>query len=175
MPAFDDFISSIKSSALRRITRYWVDAGDSKRLPAWSDLRPAPIKSDLPIVWSYKYDAANRSFTGRLAGEQIERLFGRNFRGLPLTEMHPTDRLPWVYDLCSRVVTEPAAFYGSGNICKQGEKFGAGERILLPLSTDGVLSDGILGATEYDLKFINSDRPFEPMNDREHWFSLAVR
>ncbi len=172
MVEFDDFLHAIDSPALRQIASHWHDAVSGGRPPSWSDIKPAPIAAYLPIVWSFRFDRETGRFTGRLAGEEISRVLGRNFRGLPLEEAHPIQSLPWVHALCLRVVSEPAGFYGSGRISRQGDKYGAGQRLLLPLSTDGMSSDGIIGATQYDLTGMNPDLPIEPVNDNELWLSL---
>ncbi len=91
---------------------------------------------------------------------------------LPLEEAHPVETLPWVHTLCLRVVSEPVGHYGSGRICRQGDKYGGGQRLLLPLSTDGISSDGIIGATQYDLTGMNPDLPIEPVSDNALWLSL---
>lgn len=43
---------------------------------------------------------------------------------------------------------------------------------MLPLSSDGIVSDGILGATEYQTIRLNPDLPVEAVNEMEVWCSL---
>jgi hypothetical protein len=51
--------------------------------------------------------------------------------------------------LLRKVVTEPQIYLGNGNIFRHENAFLAGERLLLPLATNGTNADGLLGATEY--------------------------
>jgi hypothetical protein len=142
-------------------------------MPSWPDIRPAQIYAQLPIVWSYKFDRKTGKFTGRLAGDRITQIFGKSFRGLPLAEAQPPEAYPSVYALCERVVMEPALYRRRGPIFKHLGRPGYGERIMLPLSSDGVLGDGILGATEYRHPRNGGDIPIPNTADGEEWLPLV--
>ncbi len=143
-------------------------------MPSWEDLRPKAIAAQLPIVWSYKYDTASGVFTGRLAGDRIAQIIRKNFRGLSLAEAQSPEAFASVYAVFSRVVREPAVYRCGGRIFRQRDQFGSGERIVLPLSSDGIVGDGILGATEYQNIRLNPDLPVEAVNEMEVWFSLSA-
>jgi hypothetical protein len=142
-------LSAIKSPELKAVARHWSDARGARRMPAWTDIRPAAIAGQLPFVWAYTYDAASDSFTGRLAGDRIEAIFGKSFRQTPLAEIFPAGEYADVLARARRVVAEPAIFRGEGLIFRQLNRHGTGERIMLPLAADGIHGDGILGCTEY--------------------------
>lgn len=133
------------------MARHWIGACGSKDMPAWSDIQPARIAPQLPIVWSYRYDTASEEFVGRLAGDQISAIFGKGFRNLPLAQAQPAKDFSWIYALCKRVVAEPAIYHYTGRVFEQLGRYGYGERIMMPLSSDGRTSDGILGATLYQM------------------------
>jgi hypothetical protein len=147
MPDFLAFVGSIVSPALKQVALHWNEARDGRKMPAWSDIKPSAIKAQLPIVWAYKYDAQKDEFIGRLAGDQIVSIFGKSFRGLPLSDAHPAEAFAWIFALLKKVVSEPALYQYDGRVFSQLNRYGAGERIMLPLSADGRESDGILGAT----------------------------
>lgn len=126
----------------------------------------------MPIVWAYNFDYGTRKFTARLAGDQISQIFGKSFRGLPLEEAHPPEAYPAIYALCERVVTEPALYRREGRIFEQLGRAGRGERIMLPLSTDGMHADGILGASEYRRPRILEEEAARVTSDVEEWFSI---
>lgn len=170
---FSDFIELIESPALKQIAAHWQRAKGTRKMPGWSDIKPAAIYRHLSLVWSYKYDLDKEEFTARLAGEHITQLFGKGFRGLPLSEAHPPEAFPWVYGICKRVVSEPALYEYRGQVFKQLGRVGLGERIMLPLSTDGLIGDGILGATEYNLTSGGSISAVAPSDEVERWFSLT--
>jgi hypothetical protein len=107
-----------------------------------------------------------------LAGDRIARLVGKNFRGLPLVQAQTSASFASMYPVLTRVVQEPAAFRGSGNIFRQGDRLVKGERIILPLSSDGALADGVIGATEYQNSHLLPEEAVEPISDIETWFAL---
>src|SRR6185312_7778733 len=110
--SFESFLASIEAPALREVALYWQEARGSRRMPGWKDIDPAAIARHLPIVWSWKYDRHTDTFTGRLAGEEINEVFGKSLRGVPMKEFFAD----WQYDLIfarhRRVVTEPAFAHG---------------------------------------------------------------
>ena len=170
---YADFERRIASPALKEVAAHWNASRGTRRMPRWTDIKPSRIAAHLSLVWSFKYDAAQDVFTGRLVGERIARHIGKDFRGLSLADAYPAEALPWVGAMFKRVVNEPALYAYAGPLFHQMGQPHAGERILLPLSEDGVTADGVLGAT------ILHDATAMPLTlmapDRadEHWFSLA--
>lgn len=114
------------------------------------------------MVWAYRYDRGSDSFTGRLAGEEIERLFGKTFRGRPMRELFPVLEFEEMFQRHKRVVSEPALFHGSGFVFRHLGREGIGERIIMPLADDGIQCDGILGTTKY--VFPSPEQPARPPN-----------
>jgi hypothetical protein len=173
---FSEFCQQISTPSLGVVARHWNEVRGSKRMPSWEDLRPKAIAAQLPIVWSYKYDPATGIFTGRLAGDRITQIYGKSFRGLSLAEAQAPESFASSHALFSRVVQEPAIYLCAGRIFRQRDQFGSGERLMLPLSSDGVVSDGILGATESRNLLPDPDAPIEPIHthEREVWFSLST-
>lgn len=84
---FAAFESSIVSENLRAIARHWQSARGQNALPAWSDIRPSAIAKQLPIVWSFTYDAAQDEFVGKLGGEAITLLVGRSLKGAHISDL----------------------------------------------------------------------------------------
>jgi len=149
--SFKDFVAAIESPALRSVAEYWGMARGSKRMPGWKDIDPAAIAPYLAIVWSWRYDRSTDSFTGRLAGDEITRAFGKDLRGKRMEEFFAD----WQYDLIfarhKRVAMEPAFAHGTGPVFIHAERYGLGERIIMPLAADGATGDGIFGATVYSM------------------------
>ena len=138
-------------------------------MPGWGDIQPSRIVRHLPIVWAYTYDRETDTFTGRLAGDRIEAVFGKTFRQTPLPEIFPKSQYQDIFDRAKRVVSEPAVNRGEGLVYQQLNKFGYGERVMLPLASDGVCADGILGCTEY----VSVHGPYDgSLPQVEDWFTL---
>jgi hypothetical protein len=118
--SFSLFCNRIASPSLRAIADHWLVARGDKRLPSWSDINPSAMAPHFTKISAFNYDRARDEFFARLAGNRIMLAFGKSFRGTPLKDLHPTD----IYEKChanqKRIVTEPAAYRGSGKLFKAG-------------------------------------------------------
>jgi hypothetical protein len=172
---FAEFESGIGSPALKDVAAHWNEARRARVMPAWSDIRPARMGPHLSLVWSFRYDAGSGAFSGRLVGESVHRHIGKSFKGLSLTEAYPPDAVPWVLKLFQRVVQEPALYNHAGLFFRQQGRDGMGERVMMPLSEDGVKADGVLGAT---LLHDANSMPMTlvpPQPKDERWYPLPQR
>jgi len=167
--SFLEFEQSITSTALKAVARHWNDARCDRLMPDWTSIRPSAIAGQLSIVWSYRYDLSTDTFTGRLSGDQIDQIFGKNLRGVPMKDVYPPNEYPRLFARAKRVVGEPAFYRGEGMVFEHAAHFGLGERIMMPLSSDGVTSDGVVGATEYKAVRGNSS---DLHAEAEFWFPL---
>ncbi len=167
---FQTFEQAIVSPALKHVAEHWNKVRGSRAMPSWSDIRPSQLAAELPLIWSYKYDRAADALIGRLAGDHVEKIFGKTFRGAPMSTLYPGDTYPHMFALFKRVVCEPALYRSEGMVFKCVDHYGHGERIALPLAADGVLGDGIFGATVY-----NSIRgkPGIELPESEAWYPLS--
>jgi hypothetical protein len=169
---FPNLCQSIASPALRAVALHWDKVRGAKKMPSWEDLRPKEIARYLPLVWAYKFDVESQEFIGRLAGDRIARAYGKSFRGLTLAQIHtPPDRYEAARIMLMRVISEPAIFLGHGRIFQLNGEFRSGERIVLPLSHDGVVADGVFGATEAG-SFPLAHQPVQGINDAGQWHRL---
>jgi hypothetical protein len=167
---FDAFLASIESPALRAIAQVWDAARGPALLPAWDALRLEELPQQARLLWVYAYDPGTGKFTGRLSGEQITNSFGKSFRGLPLELAHTGAIYLWVHQALTRVVTGPFAYRSSGRLYKQAGRIIEGERIALPLASDGRTGDGIVGASWFMDPYLEG--PIELMAENESWCPL---
>ncbi len=167
---FGDFYASIASDRLRNVAAHWRTAKGARRMPAWSDIRPSQIVAELSLIWVYKYDAGTDSFTGRLAGDTIEQVLGKSFRGTPMATLYDKHDYSQFFARCKRVVREPALSRSEGTVFLHVDRYGIGERIIMPLADDGVNGDGILGATIYHSQ---GYAPAENACEALSWFALV--
>jgi hypothetical protein len=170
MPSLGEFIGSTQSAALQAILRHWHAARGASRLPSFEQLRLTELSAQINRMWVYRYDRRTGRFTGRLAGDQVARAFGKDFQGLPLEEAHSAEAYLWVHRTLTRVVTEPAVYRSAGTLYRQAGQDIPGERIALPLADDGINSDGVLGISDYRDPHLQG--PFELINEKESWLSL---
>ena len=141
-------------------------------MPGWSDIRPAAIKSVLPVVWSWIYDRQNNRFTGRLEGDRIHKLFGSSHSGRTLEECFPHDHCVAITPLFHRIVMTPEFFHEQGPIYAHLGTACTGERIALPLADDGENSDGIIGASYFVLDALPARKDPTLRTTNEEWFPL---
>ena len=167
--SFEGFDHAIMSPALRRVALHWNDLRGAGRLPIWSAIRPATIASQLPLVWSYSHDRSSDTFRGRLSGDFIDQFFGRNLKGVPMSELYARCDYPRFFERSKRVVCEPAFYLGEGMVFAHKDRYGQGERIMMPMSSDGETGDGFFAATDY--RAIEG-RPDQHRSEVGAWFSL---
>ena len=170
--SYRDFEDSIISPRLRVVARHWTKARGTRRIAAWTDIDPFEISEQLPIVFSYSYDAQRDEFFGRLAGNAIAGLSPSAFKGAPLSEIRPADQYPRAVERAMRVVKETALYRGTGLIYVTESKKMLGEKIVLPLASNGITPDGIFGATDYQAFSHYHPAAKETMTEVESWFAL---
>jgi hypothetical protein len=163
-----EYAQIIQSPALQAIVLQWNAVRGGNLLPSFGKLHLSEIS--IKRIWVYRYDADTRRFTGLLSGDQITKAFGRNFRGLPLEDAYSASDYLWVHQCLSRVVTEPAIYSSSGNLYRQAGRVIEGERLALPLATDGRRGDGVLGISDFRDPHLTG--PLELLNENEAWLSL---
>ncbi len=147
--SFAEFLARIENPGLRNVAAHWNAARGARRMPGWTDIDPAAIARQLPIVWAWTYDRAADRFTGRLAGEEINAAFGKSLRGEDMATFFREYEYEKIFARHRRVVTEPCFVHGTGQVFRHAQRVGIGERIILPLAADGETGDGIIGATFY--------------------------
>jgi len=144
------FIAGIESPALRDLAKHWSEARGGKPMPSWSDLSSSALSPHLKLLWGYHFDRRKSEFTGRLAGTHIKRWLGPNFCNVKLSDIHPPHIVMEAHAFLAKVVTTPGVGLCSGRLFTIGGGHTVtGERLALPLATDGTSADGILGASDY--------------------------
>jgi hypothetical protein len=125
----------------------------------------------LAIVFSYSYDSAQDQFFGRLAGNAIAGVSPSAFKGAPMSDIRPPEQYPRAFDRAKRVVSEPALYRGTGLAYVTANQKMLGERIVMPLATNGITADGIFGATDY-LALADYHPLAQETSEVEAWFTL---
>ena len=151
MTHFQTLDAAIQSPALKTVFAHWLDVRGDRALPAWRNIDAVAIGKYLPMVWAWRFDFAQGTFIGRLAGEEIVAVLGKEIRGRPLEQCFPANAVQLVLDRYKAVMVGPRIMHTTGQVYLRTGRHGIGERIVLPLGDDGVNGDGVLGATEYRL------------------------
>ena len=167
--SFSAFEQSIESHALKRVAHHWNEVRGARAMPGWTSLRLSQIEKLMPIIWAYRYDRAADRFIGLQAGVNIEQIFGRTITGTPMEELYPAKDYPRLFERAKRVACGPGFYRGIGMVFSHLDHSGNGERIMLPLASDGVHGDGVLGATVY--QFFLGAR-VEAVAEHDNWYEL---
>jgi hypothetical protein len=146
-PLADPLMGQIKGGALQGLLGHWRAARGDRLMPGWRDIDPCGLKSLLPYLWSWVYDRRTDNFTGRIAGEEINALFGHSLRHVPMAEFFKNWDYTAIFQRYKRVVCRPSICIVDGPIFSRAGRRLTGQQLILPLATDGEHVDGIIGAT----------------------------
>jgi len=141
----------IKSPRLRQLLEHYFEVRGDKRLPARQDIDPVALGPVLPVIWICDYEDAAGTFRYRLAGEDVNEIWGMSVAGRLLSDFVLPERFKVTNEAFLKVIHEEAALFASGPVYRCTDRIALGERLVLPLARDGVTADGLLGATERDL------------------------
>ena len=170
MGDFEKFEKKLSSRALRAIAGHWDNARVGRLMPGWDDLAPGVLERHFALLWGFQFEPSSQEFVGRLAGTHVKEWLGANFWGARLREIHP----PPVYEraqlFLSKVLTVPAAGYCSGSLFTVAGHTVKGERIALPLASDGKTGEGVLGASYFEPT--HAAGPVELVFENMEWFAL---
>jgi hypothetical protein len=151
-------LSEFRDRRIRDLAAYWLARRGANPVPGRRDIDPVDIPWALPFIWLCDYLPEERDFRYRLAGEAIYEAHGRNVGGHRLRDVVPPDAHSIVRDRYVAVVEGPAIAHSVGAIYLNIDRPVTGERIILPLSSDGGRVDMILGLTVYQRGTIHPDR-----------------
>ena len=143
-------VAAIKSQRLRLLLDHYLAARGDKRMPSRQDIDPVQLGPVLPIIWVSVYEPQSNTFRYRLAGENVNEIFGLSVAGHLLSDFLDADRFKVTNETFLRILSEQAALLARGPIYRCTDRIAMGERLALPLSSDGETADGLIGATERD-------------------------
>jgi hypothetical protein len=153
MPADSTSLKSfghVENRTLHRLIGYWLDQRGERPMPGLGDVDPIDISWALGQIWLCDYVAESGRYRYRLAGEKINAFWGRSIAGIHLDEIVPPDRLKSVTDKVHMVSKLPAIVHDRVCLSLTEEIAKNGERLILPLSDDGVNVNALLGASHCD-------------------------
>ena len=131
---------------IRALYDYWAARRRGRAMPARADIDPIEIPSLLPNVFLVEVPAVG-PMTYRVFGSALVALFGRELTGRPLGEGAKDEQLPEILDRYGRIVAERRPYYHRARLNERRNDFTQVERIILPLSTDGVQVEQLIGMT----------------------------
>ena len=169
-----DAFAHLKDERLRRLLRHWLERRGERLAPLRSAIDPTAIGPLLSSIWMCDYLPSSRSFRMRLAGEEINRLYGRNVTQCSFEEIIAPALLADVMRRYRRVVEEPAILLCSGNIYLASNRSEVGERLVLPLSDDSGAIMYVIGASVYRMELKLGEGPITRESMTETFTPLAT-
>jgi hypothetical protein len=143
-------IAAIKNPHLRMLLDHYLKVRGDKRMPSRQDIDALCLGPVLPIIWVNEYESAANTFRYRLAGEDVNQIFGLSVSGRLLSDFVAPERFETTNEAFLKIIVDEVALLASGPVYRCTDRIALGERLALPLSSDGVTADGIIGATARD-------------------------
>lgn len=140
----------VTDPGLRALYAYWRALGaQNGGLPRLQSFDPLHLPKLLPNIWILEVEPHSRRFRMRLAGENINAIYGRNVGNHFFADIFDPADLPTIVVRYSRALHEPAIFHATGYVYAAAGRFSPGERLGLPmLGRDGA-TNILIGATVY--------------------------
>jgi hypothetical protein len=138
---------TIMDPKLAKLWEYWNTKRGTRLMPARADLDPLEIPRLLPVVYLLDVLHDPLRFRVRLVGTAVREFAGEDFTGQPVDENLYDNRADDAVDVLKQVVERKAPIAVRGNaIFEQGREWQKNEALIMPLSSDGVTVDMLLGA-----------------------------
>jgi len=169
-----DAFAHVKDERLRRLLRHWLECRGDGLAPRRSAIDPTAIGPMLASVWMCDYLPDERRFRMRLAGEEINRLYGRNVTQCTFEEIITPALLPDLVRRYRRVVEEPAILHCGGGIYLASSRSEVGERLVLPLADDADEIRHVIGASVYRTDLKAGEGPIQRESMVETYTPLTV-
>ena len=148
----------IADGHLRSLYQYWRELAQAAGgLPQLQAFDPLHLPKVLQHIWIVEVDSSTRRFRVRLAGENINAIYGRNIGGQYFRDVYDPSDLDTIIARYSRCLTQPAIFRATGSVYAAAGRLTAGERLALPMLGRGGITDSLLGATVYGGKVERHD------------------
>ena len=140
-------LAHVQAGPLRELATAWLEARGEAAMPQRRAFDPLSVPALMPRLWLCAHDPGTGRFTYRLAGEQINSVYGGSIRGRDLAEVIPASGLDIVERRFRAAIEGPAFVHVIGRIYLQSDRLLVGERLILPLADEAGGARFLLGAT----------------------------
>ncbi len=141
----------VEDPRLDALWRHWLAARAGRPMPARRSLDATAMPATLPHLFLYEFQPDSGRFYCRLSGAEINLVVGRTCARHYLDELFTPPVFAVVVERYSRVVRTPTLAYMRGIINMANGFRVPGERLILPLSDDGKVANGLIGGAIYRL------------------------
>ncbi len=127
------------------LRRYWDEVRGGRAMPSRADIDPADIPRLLPNLFLVDVGPTVDDLRWRLAGTEVVRLFGLELTGRPVGAGMPTTAGRLMRARFAFVVRNARPAYATGVMQADRNDHTPFRRLVLPLSSDGVRVDMLVG------------------------------
>ncbi len=119
---------------LRSLYQYWQELAQAAGgLPSIQAFDPLHLPKVLRHIWIVEIESSTGRFRVRLAGENINAIYGRNIGGQYFRDVYDPSDLDTIVARYGRCLTQPAIFRATGSVYAAAGRLTAGERFALPM------------------------------------------
>lgn len=140
----------LEDAGLRSLYDYWRALGlAAGGLPSLQSFDPLHLPKLLPNMWIIEVAPDTHRFRMRLAGEDINAIYGRSIAGQYFRDVFAPSDVETIVARYRKALGEPAVFHANGSVYAAGNRLTVGERLGLPMAGRSGGTNTLLGATVY--------------------------
>ncbi|HEX6977745.1 MAG TPA: PAS domain-containing protein [Alphaproteobacteria bacterium] len=129
---------------LHTVFAYWNDKRGARAMPARADIEPAELKSVLPYLMLTDVVDGGARFRYRLCGTAVAEAFGQELTGQYVDEVMTGRYREFIEGLYRDIVARQRPVYSTSRYGGRRQAQMWTQRLMLPLSSDGVNVDIVL-------------------------------
>jgi len=145
----------LENARLKSLYEYWLAlARQAGGLPSIQSFDPLRLPQVLSNIWILEVAPENGRFRMRLAGEDINAVYGRSIAGHYFAEVFSPHEVDLIVERYRRALSEPVIFTARGAVYAAAGRLTEGERIGLPMLGREGVTNTLLGATVYGARLV---------------------
>ena len=141
--------STLENPTLIPLIENWFQVRNARLMPKRGDMDPVIFFPLLKQVWIMEFMADANTYKYCLTGEDINLSHKTTIKGMTIEESHPTSQIEEVKGYLDQMRREKSIMIMRGQTLHINNLYSLHERIILPLSSDGINVTEVIGATVY--------------------------
>lgn len=139
------------SDRIGRLFSYWTALRPDGGVPNIASFDPLEVPDLLPNLWMAAWQDEHEDFVYRVAGDAILTFHDRPMHRRRLHEIYPKPLARTLRDRFRLICAEPCLYHSRGTIYILINRYGVGERLILPFVDRDATTPVILGLTDYQV------------------------
>lgn len=139
------------SDRITRLFRYWTELRVEGDLPGIASFDPLHLPDLLPSLWLVAWDEKIGDFVYRIAGDYILRTHDQPMHRRSLREIYPPQLADHLRERFTLLCSDRCLYHSRGTIYIRINRYGLGERLILPFRDRDGVTPVVLGCTDYNV------------------------